>query len=129
MMHAYLNRIATAVPEHDVHQAFVTFASGMIEQDRVRAVFHRMASRSGIESRYSVLSPVPVTSEFDIDAHEFYRRGAFPGTARRMGVFEQVAPRLAQRALDRLALTDDERRGITHVLVTSCTGLYAPGIT
>ncbi len=128
MTHAYLNRIATAVPEHDVHQAFVTFASGMLEQDRVRKVFNRMASRSGIESRFSVLSPVPVTNEFDIDAHEFYRRGTFPGTARRMGVFEGAAPRLAHRALDRLALTEDERRGITHVLVTSCTGLYAPGL-
>ena len=128
MTHAFLNRIATAVPEHDVHQAFVTFASGMLEQDRVRNVFNRMALRSGIQSRYSVLSPVPVTNEFDIDAHQFYRRGAFPGTARRMGVFEQAAPRLAHRALDRLALTEEERRGITHVLVTSCTGLYAPGL-
>ena len=128
MTHAYLNRIATAVPDHNVHQAFVTFASTMLEQPRIRNVFNRMATRSGIESRFSVLSPVPVTNEFDIDAYEFYRRGRFPGTARRMGVFEQAAPRLAHRALDRLALTEDERRGITHVLVTSCTGLYAPGL-
>ena len=128
MTHAYLNRIATAVPDHNVHQAFVTFASGMLEQDRVRSVFNRMASRSGIESRFSVLSPVPVTNEFDIDAYEFYRRGKLPGTARRMSVFEQAAPRLAHRALDRLDLTADEREGITHVLVTSCTGLYAPGL-
>ena len=128
MTHAYLNRIATAVPEHDVHQAFVTFASSMLEQDQVRKVFNRMASRSGIESRFSVLSPVPVTNEFDIDAYEFYRRGKFPGTARRMSVFEGAAPRLAHTALDRLALTEEDRRGITHVLVTSCTGLYAPGL-
>ena len=67
MTHAYLNRIATAAPEHNVHQAFVTFASGMLEDDQVRKVFGRMASRSGIESRFSVLSPVPVTNEFDID--------------------------------------------------------------
>ncbi len=128
MTHAYLNRIATAVPEHDVHNAFVSFAGGMLEQDRVRNLFHRMASRSGIESRFSVLSPVPVTNEFDVDAHEFYRRGRFPGTTRRMAIFEKFAPRLAQGALDRLALTEAERGAITHVLVTSCTGLYAPGL-
>ncbi len=45
-----------------------------------------------------------------------------------MQIFERFAPRLAQRALDKLMLSDDERRGITHVLVTSCTGLYAPGL-
>ena len=45
-----------------------------------------------------------------------------------MEIFERFAPRLAQRTLDKLALSDEERRGITHVLVTSCTGLYAPGL-
>jgi alpha-pyrone synthase len=35
---------------------------------------------------------------------------------------------LARTALDRLELTTDERRSISHVIVTSCTGLYAPGL-
>jgi len=30
--------------------------------------------------------------------------------------------------LDKLDLSEQERRGITHVIVTSCTGLYAPGL-
>ncbi len=128
MTTAYLNRIATAVPKHDVHTAFVSFADGMLEDPRVGNVFRRMSARSAIEHRFSVLSPVPVTDEFDIDANEFYRRGRFPGTAHRMRVFEQTAPRLANDALDRLALSADERRRTTHVLVTCCTGLYAPGL-
>jgi predicted naringenin-chalcone synthase len=33
-----------------------------------------------------------------------------------------------RQALDRLALNEQERLGITHVLVTCCTGLYAPGL-
>jgi predicted naringenin-chalcone synthase len=45
-----------------------------------------------------------------------------------MAIFERFAPRLAQRTLDRLALSEEERNGITHVLVTTCTGLYAPGL-
>jgi predicted naringenin-chalcone synthase len=45
-----------------------------------------------------------------------------------MQLFEQFAPRLARCALDKLALGAEERRAITHVVVTSCTGLYAPGL-
>jgi predicted naringenin-chalcone synthase len=45
-----------------------------------------------------------------------------------MKLFERFAPQLAQSALDNLKLTDRERQSITHVIVTSCTGLYAPGL-
>jgi predicted naringenin-chalcone synthase len=45
-----------------------------------------------------------------------------------MQLFERFAPQLAHSALDNLSLTQEERRGITHVIVTSCTGLYAPGL-
>lgn len=130
MTQAFINRIATAVPEHDVHQAFVDFADGMLEDPRVRPVFQRMAQRSGIAHRYSVLTPErdAETTEFSINAHEFYRLGAFPGTAKRMDIFERFAPPLARRAVDALALSASERAGITHVIVTSCTGLYAPGL-
>jgi hypothetical protein len=43
-------------------------------------------------------------------------------------LFERYAPQLAHSALDNLSLTQEERRSITHVIVTSCTGLYAPGL-
>jgi len=128
MTTAYLNRIATAVPEHDVHDAFVFFAEQMLEDPRLRAVFRRMASRSEIAHRYSFLDPQPDTVQFLYDAHKFYRRGSFPDTARRMDLFEQSAPLLMRKAVDRLALNEQERSGITHVLVTCCTGLYAPGL-
>ncbi len=45
-----------------------------------------------------------------------------------MEAFERFAPQLARCALNKLALNEEERRGITHVIVTSCTGLYAPGL-
>jgi alpha-pyrone synthase len=45
-----------------------------------------------------------------------------------MEMFEQSAPLLMRKAVDRLALNEKERSGITHVLVTCCTGLYAPGL-
>jgi len=126
---AYLNRIATAVPEHDVHEAFVVFAEQMLADSRLRAIFRRMASRADIAHRYSFLDPQQDSSRFSShDANEFYRRGSFPDTARRMELFEQSAPVLMRNAVDRLLLSERDRSGITHVLVTCCTGLYAPGL-
>jgi alpha-pyrone synthase len=129
MTTAYLTRIAPAVPEHDVHNAFAAFAETMLVDPRLRAVFRRMASRADIAHRYSFLDPRRASGQLSPhDAHEFYRLGNFPGTAQRMELFEQSAPVLMRKAVDRLALNEQERSGITHVLVTCCTGLYAPGL-
>jgi predicted naringenin-chalcone synthase len=126
---ACLNRIATAVPEHDVHDAFVVFAEQMLANPRLRAVFRRMVSRADIAHRYSFLDAQRGSGHFSShDAREFYRQGNFPNTAQRMKLFEQTAPLLMRKAVDRLALNEKERSGITHVLVTCCTGLYAPGL-
>jgi alpha-pyrone synthase len=126
---AYLNRIATAVPEHDVHEAFVIFAEQMLSEPRLRTVFRRMVSRADIAHRYSFLDAQKGSGQFSsYDAHEFYRLGSFPNTARRMELFEQNAPLLMRKAVDELALNEKERSGISHVLVTCCTGLYAPGL-
>ncbi len=128
MITAYLNRIATAVPEHDVHDSFVVFAEKMLTDPRRRAVFRRMASRAEIANRYSFLDPKGDGQSSSNDAHEFYRLGDFPTTSQRMELFEQSAPLLMRNVVDRLALSEEERAGITHVLVTCCTGLYAPGL-
>lgn len=129
MTTAYLNRIATAVPENDVHDAFVVFAENMLLDPRKRAIFHRMASRADIAHRYSFLEANADTGQFfSHEAHELYSLGNLPNTSRRMEMFERSAPALMRKAVDRLALNEKERSGITHVLVTCCTGLYAPGL-
>jgi alpha-pyrone synthase len=128
MTTAYLNRIATAVPEHDVHDSFVVFAERMLADPRRRAVFRRMANRAEIAHRYSFLDPKGAGQFSSHDANEFYRLGDFPTTSQRMGLFERTAPLLMRKAVDGLALSEEERIGITHVLVTCCTGLYAPGL-
>ncbi len=128
MTTAYLNRIATAVPPYDMHGAFSGFAESMLPEGTKRNLFRRMARQSAIEHRYSYMQPMATTDGSWRDADGLYVKGNFPGTACRMKVFEQSAPKLARAALDKLALTDEERHGITHVIVTSCTGLYAPGL-
>lgn len=124
----YIERIATATFDGDVHQAFVSYASGMLKDDRSRTLFLRMAERAGIEARYSPLCVNGMQSDGDVDAYAFYRSTSFPSTAERMKLYKQFAPILMRRALDRLNLDSAERQRIRHVLVTSCTGLYAPGL-
>lgn len=128
MKHAYINRIATAVPEHDVHQAFVDFAEGMLSDEHIRAIFLRMAAKSDIEHRYSPLQASKPVVDDAANAYAVYLRGNFPSTAARMKLFERFAPLLAAKALDNLSLSRDERERIRHVIVTCCTGLYAPGL-
>jgi predicted naringenin-chalcone synthase len=124
----FLERIASATFDNDVHDAFVHYAHEMLKDPRSRTLFLRMAERSGINARSSPLNVRGVAGEDEVDAYELYRAGQFPTTAERMRLYERFAPVLLRRALDRLALTQEERRRIRHVVVTSCTGLYAPGL-
>ncbi len=128
MTSAFLNRIATAVPEHDVHIAFVEYAEQMLCDERWRALFRRMVSKSDVAHRFSPLQLTKPTGDDEADAHDVYIPGSFPSTAQRMKLFERFAPALAANALDRLGLAEQERNRIRHVIVTCCTGLYAPGL-
>ena len=127
-MAAYLNRIATAVPANDVHDAFVRYADTLLTDRRSQMLFRRMAERSQIEHRWSALTPAAPGANAAIDTDGFYRRGAFPSTAERMKRYETDAPILARQAAEGLNLTPDERGEVTHLIVTSCTGLSAPGL-
>ncbi|MGZ5986166.1 MAG: type III polyketide synthase [Caulobacteraceae bacterium] len=127
-MTAYLNRISTAVPDHDVHEPFVEFAATLLTDRRSQVLFRRMAERSQIEHRFSTVEPRPLGSNAALDTDGFYVRGAFPSTAERMQRFEDKAPGLALKAARGLGLTDEEKEGVTNVIVTTCTGFSAPGL-
>jgi alpha-pyrone synthase len=122
---AYLNRVATAVPPHDIHQGFSQVAPFLLPQERDRAIFQRMVGKSQIEHRYSFLKSDSTGQRFDTDG--FYQLDHFPSTETRMRFYKDHAFTLARQALDALdlvALKDD----ITHIIITSCTGFYAPGL-
>ena len=127
MAQAHINRIGTAVPTHDVHEAFVRFVGGFIHERRDQLIFKRMESRAGIAHRYSFFEPVVNPDGFVADTEGFYTPGEFPSTAARMARFEKTGPLLAMQAIDALGL-DGERERITHLVVASCTGFIAPGL-
>ena len=122
MTQAHLNAVATATPPNEVHRLFEDFAERQIT-DRRRVLLRRMMSRSGIERRWSTLSGAP--DDTKLDAAGFYAYGDFPSTAARMKVYDDHAAALAEDAARAL---DEDLSGVTHLLVTSCTGLAAPGV-
>jgi predicted naringenin-chalcone synthase len=123
---AHINRIGTAVPDHDIHADFVAFGRTLLADERTRIVFDRMAERSGITRRFSYLRAGRLDAG-EVDSEGFYRRGMFPGTAARMARYDRWAIDLACRAADSLDL-GDEAALITHLVVGSCTGFAAPGV-
>ena len=128
MVEAFINRIATAVPSHDVHRFFHRYAASLLSGDpRRRALFLRMAERSGIEHRFSCFAPGDDPDGASLDREGTFRRGGFPGTGTRMEMYRTAAPVLGAAAVDGL-LGADEARRVTHLIVTSCTGFSAPGL-
>ena len=125
MTQAWINRIGTAVPPHDIHPAFVEFGRDTLTDWHKRMLFDRMAKLSGIEHRYSIFEPGPKPRDQVVDATGFYRRGAFPSTAARMALYEPHALDLSMQAVRKL---DVDPAGITHLIVASCTGFSAPGL-
>ena len=124
-MSVYLNAIGTAVPDHDIHHDFIDWARTRLN-DRSTKLFDRMAKRSGIDHRWTVL-PRTAEGKSPIGRGGFYAEAVIPGTAARMAVYTRTAPDLAVRAIEALG----ERvplDGVTHIVVASCTGFVAPGV-
>lgn len=122
---AYVNRIGTAVPPHDVHAKFVDFAPRLLSAARDRLLFQRMARKAQIAHRFSYLEPDPVPER--LDRAGFYRRGHFPDTGERMAFYRRHAIDLAEGAIADLGGAP-ALAGVTHLLITSCTGFAAPGL-
>jgi len=114
--------LATATPNHDIHHAFVGWARAQLTA-REGCVFDRMASRSGIDHRWSVL-PEGADAGSPVDDDGFYALGAMPPTSARMALYAEHAPALALAAIARLP----DLGAVTHIVVASCTGFMAPGL-
>ena len=118
--------IGTAVPDHDIHNAFIDWAATRLADQTQAGLFRRMARRSGINHRFSVL-PKGADGGSPIAAGGFYAGGVLPPTSARMRLYGEYAPDLAMEAIGALS-AQVNLSGITHIVVASCTGFIAPGI-
>lgn len=123
---AHIHAIGTAVPAHDIHEPFVAWATPRLADPREQALFRRMAARSGIEHRWSVLPRAPGGGS-PVEPGGFYAGNRLPPTSRRMAFYAEAAPALALDAIAALA-QKVPIEGITHLVVASCTGFVAPGV-
>ena len=116
---ARINAISGAIPATDVDRDYREWAQGKLGDPREARLFGRMAERSGIEHRWSVLG-----DDAGLEDGRFYTRGKQPATAERMAVYAREAPKLALEAIRGLPEPGD----VTHLVVASCTGFMAPGV-
>lgn len=129
-MPAYINAIATALPNHAYEQTFAreSMKTLIASKRETSAIIHRIYTQSGIGRRYSVLPDFEEGSE---DGILFMKGGKFnasPTTGERNRVYSAEARRLftevSRKAVDQ---ADMDASRITHVITVSCTGFYAPG--
>jgi predicted naringenin-chalcone synthase len=116
---ARINAISGAIPATDVDHDYRQWAQEQLSDPREARLFGRMAERSGIDHRWSVLG-----DEAGLEPGRFYTRDTQPTTAERMALYSREAPRLALQAIDGLP----DLGAVTHLVVASCTGFVAPGV-
>jgi alpha-pyrone synthase len=117
---ANITAIATAVPDLDFEPDYRRWALSRLGAGREAKLYDRMAARSGIEHRWSVLSEDDARLDEGVG---FYGAGS-PSTAARMEIYAREAPELALKAIAKLPDLGEP----THIVVASCTGFVAPGI-
>lgn len=67
MKPVFINCIATAVPDFDIHSKFIEYCPRLMPDKRSIKLFQRMAERAQIEHRYSFLQPHPDEGKLDVE--------------------------------------------------------------
>ena len=128
---SYITSIGTATPPHKFSQSsiaeFMVQAMQLQSNDerRLKALFRA----TGIESRYSVLDDYGKLNDFDFYSNT-KNLEPFPSTKKRLEFFQKHAHGLSQIAITSCLskVPALKLKSITHLIVVSCTGMYAPGL-
>ena len=108
---AFINAVATAVPDHDVHGAFIDWAEARVADPRTRALFRRMAARAGIGHRWSVLPPTA-------DGGSPVAAGGFYGASVEVAGADDVEALLCEKCRERVArqrMVVHDEHAVCHV--------------
>jgi prepilin-type processing-associated H-X9-DG protein len=128
---SFITSIGTANPPNKFNQSqlaeFMVQAMQLNGQDarKLKTIFRA----SGIETRHSVIDDYGKKDEF-----KFYSNNLnlepLPSTKARLELFREESILLSINAIaDCLAKVPNlESKNITHLIVVSCTGMYAPGL-
>lgn len=126
---SYLSAIETAVPEYGYAQETLTdFYLRSTDDLNTRRKIRIVASKTGIEKRYSVIPDFDKTPE----EFTFFNRNAAlmpePTLSERMQLYQQHATVLSKKAIEQIQDFESIKKSITHLITVTCTGLFAPGL-
>lgn len=128
---SFITAIGTANPPHKFNQQqiadFMIRAMALNEDEahKLRILYRA----SGIESRYSVLKDYGSGELFSFYSNN-ENLDPFPGTKERMSLFADKSVTLSNDAAKKCfdQITPFDPTEITHLIVVSCTGMFAPGL-
>lgn len=128
---SYITSVGIAVPDNCFDQSQIgKFMIKAMQLDyensrKLQAIFRS----SGIAQRYSVLKDYGKENDFN-----FYPNTSdfepFPSTEKRLAEYQQHAIKLSVAAVNNcvVKLSGFNLKSVTHLIVVSCTGMYAPGL-
>lgn len=128
-MAAYIQNIATVVPEQSYDQDFLRdrMKEYISDDDVTQRIIHRIYSKSGINKRHTVIHDFHANG----DPRFFFQEDGSlnsPSTGQRNDLYAEKAKKLfvetARRTIDDNPSVQKE--DITHVITVSCTGFFAP---
>lgn len=128
---SYITSIGTATPSHQFSQeeiaGFMINAMQLTELEarKLKALYRA----TGIESRYSVVEDYGKKSDFTFFSNA-ENLEPFPSTGQRMKLFQKHAIEISEQAARNCLskITGFNVEDVTHLVVVSCTGMYAPGL-
>jgi prepilin-type processing-associated H-X9-DG protein len=127
---SYITAIGIATPENCFDQsAIANFMINAMDADHAQARKIRTIFKvSGIKQRHSVLSDYGKVESFTLFPEG--KQDYFPGTEKRMTVFKEHASKLSVAAIRNMLqnIPNFNIEAVTHLIVVSCTGMYAPGL-
>ncbi|MBC7451126.1 MAG: type III polyketide synthase [Cytophagales bacterium] len=126
---SYIAAIETALPDYfHTQKAFASFYANSTDDADTKRKINIIASKTGIESRYSVLkdySLLPNTFEFYAKNEQLFPE---PSLTQRMDVFKKEAIALSVKAVRKIKRFETIKHAISHIITVTCTGLFAPGL-
>lgn len=125
---SFITSIGIAVPPYRFDQdSIASFMEKSMQLDytsgrKLKTIF----KYSGIQTRHSVLEDYGKESDFSFypNTKDFE---PFPSTEKRLQEYRKHALPLSVEAVKN-CLASSALQGVTHLIVVSCTGMYAPGL-
>lgn len=128
---AFITSLGTATPSHRLSQgaiaSFMVRAMNLGPDDarKLKTLFRA----SGIQTRYSVLDDYGREENFTFFENT-HALEPFPSTRKRLELYRRHALALSMEAVTQCLthLPTLRKDTLTHLIVVSCTGMYAPGL-